>query len=51
MSRRQTVIGLIACAAIAAGCGDDDTSTSSKDKAKPSAPPRATLNSRRTPTT
>ena len=24
MSRRQTVIGLIACAAIAAGCGDDD---------------------------
>ena len=35
MSRRQTVIGLIACAAIAAGCGDDDTSTSSKDEAKP----------------
>ena len=39
MSRRQTVIGLIACAAIAAGCGDDDkgtsTSTKTKDEAKP----------------
>jgi hypothetical protein len=34
MSRRQTLIGLIACAAIAAGCGDDDTSTSSKSKAE-----------------
>jgi hypothetical protein len=37
MSRRQTAIGLIACAVIAAGCGDDDTGTStkSKDEAKP----------------
>jgi hypothetical protein len=35
MSKRQTLIGLIACAAIAAGCGDDDTSTKSKDEAKP----------------
>jgi hypothetical protein len=37
MSRRQTVIGLIACAVLAAGCGDDDTSTSTKtkDEAKP----------------
>ena len=37
MSRRQTLIGLIACAAIAAGCGDDDTSTNTKtkDEAKP----------------
>jgi hypothetical protein len=36
MSRRQTLIGLIACAAIAAGCGDDDdASTRSKDEAKP----------------
>ena len=35
MSRRQTVIGLIACASIAAGCGDDDASKSSKDEAKP----------------
>jgi hypothetical protein len=25
MSRRQAVIGLMACAAIVAGCGDDDT--------------------------
>jgi hypothetical protein len=37
MNRRQTVIGLIACAAIAAGCGDDDTGTNAKrkDGAKP----------------
>jgi hypothetical protein len=35
MSRRQTVIGLIACAAIAAGCGDDDTATKGKAEAKP----------------
>jgi hypothetical protein len=35
MSRRQTLIGLIACAAIAAGCGDDDASTESKSEAKP----------------
>jgi len=35
MSRRQTLIGLMACGAIAAGCGDDDTSTSSKREAKP----------------
>jgi hypothetical protein len=35
MSKRQTLIGLIACAAIAAGCGDDDASTKSKDEAKP----------------
>jgi hypothetical protein len=27
MRTRQTVIGLLACAAIAAGCGDDDTTT------------------------
>jgi hypothetical protein len=36
MSRRQTLIGLIACAAFAAGCGDDDdASTKSKPAAKP----------------
>lgn len=36
MSRRQTLIGLIACAAIAAGCGDDDdASTRSKSEAQP----------------
>lgn len=35
MSRRGTLIGLIACGAIAAGCGDDNTSTSSKREAKP----------------
>jgi hypothetical protein len=37
MSRRQTLTGLIACAAVAVGCGndDDDASTKSKDAAKP----------------
>jgi hypothetical protein len=38
MSRRQTLIGLIACASIAAGCGggdDGDSSTKAKDEAKP----------------
>jgi hypothetical protein len=35
MSRRQTLIGLMACGAIAAGCGDDDQAASSKRKAKP----------------
>jgi hypothetical protein len=35
MRTRQTVIGLVACAAIAAGCGDDDTTTKSKNEAKP----------------
>ena len=39
MSRRQTLIGLIACAAIAAGCGDDDTSSSSSTKSKDEAKP------------
>ena len=34
MRRRQTVIGLIACAAVAAGCGNDDVSTKSKGEAK-----------------
>ena len=34
MSRRQTLIGLMACAAIATGCGDDDTGGSSKPEAK-----------------
>ena len=35
MSRRQTVIGLMVCGAIAAGCGDDDSSPKSKREAKP----------------
>ncbi len=35
MRRRQTVIGLILCAAVAAGCGNEDTSTGSKNEAKP----------------
>ena len=35
MSRSQALIGLIACAAIAVGCGDDDTGASGKKKAKP----------------
>ena len=35
MSTRQTLIGLMACGAIAAGCGDDDTGASSERKAKP----------------
>jgi hypothetical protein len=35
MSRCLTVIGLIACAAIAAGCGDDEKGTKSKREAKP----------------
>jgi hypothetical protein len=36
MNRRQTLIGLIACAAFAAGCGDnDDASTKSKPAATP----------------
>ena len=35
MSGRQTLIGLSACVAIAAGCGGDDASTRSKDEAKP----------------
>jgi hypothetical protein len=35
MSRRQTLIGLVACGAIAAGCGDDDTGATSKREAKP----------------
>jgi hypothetical protein len=35
MSRRQTLIGLVACATIAVGCGDDDTGGgSSKPEAK-----------------
>jgi hypothetical protein len=37
MSKRQTVIGLIACASIAAGCGggdDGDSGARSNDKAK-----------------
>lgn len=34
MSRRQTLIGLMACAAIGAGCGDDDSGGSSKPEAK-----------------
>jgi hypothetical protein len=34
MSRPQTLIGLIACAAIAAGCGDDDQAEKSKPEAK-----------------
>lgn len=36
MSRRQTLIGLIACGAFVAGCGDgEDASTKSKPAAKP----------------
>src|SRR5215207_4016489 len=35
MSRRQTLIGLIACGAIAVGCGDDETGAGSKNEAKP----------------
>jgi hypothetical protein len=35
MRRSQALIGLIASAAIAAGCGDDDTDATSKRKAKP----------------
>jgi hypothetical protein len=40
MSRRQTLIGLIACASIAAGCGGgDDGDSSTKAKAKDEAKP------------
>jgi hypothetical protein len=35
MSRRQTVIGLTACALVVAGCGGDDAGESSKDEAQP----------------
>ena len=36
MTGRQTLIGLSACVAIAAGCGgEDDASTRSRDEAKP----------------
>jgi hypothetical protein len=35
MTRRQTVVGLMACGAIAAGCGDDDTGAKGKREAKP----------------
>jgi hypothetical protein len=35
MSRRLTLIGLMACVAVAAGCGDDDTGASSTREAKP----------------
>jgi hypothetical protein len=35
MSRHQTLIAVMACGAIAAGCGDDDTGASSKREAKP----------------
>jgi hypothetical protein len=34
MSRRQTLIGLIACGAIAAGCGDDETGAGGKNEPK-----------------
>jgi hypothetical protein len=34
MRARQTVIGLAACAAIAAGCGDDDDTAPSESKAQ-----------------
>jgi hypothetical protein len=35
MSRRQTVIGLTACALVVAGCGGDDAGESSKGEAQP----------------
>jgi hypothetical protein len=35
MSRRQTLIGLVACGAIVAGCGDDGKAGSSKRDPKP----------------
>jgi hypothetical protein len=35
MSRRNTLIAVMACGAFAAGCGDDDTGATSKREAKP----------------
>jgi hypothetical protein len=35
MNRRQTLIGLVACGAIVAGCGDDDKGGSRKRDPKP----------------
>jgi hypothetical protein len=35
MSRRRTLIAFVACGTIAAGCGDDDTGSASRAKAKP----------------
>ena len=35
MSRRHTLIAVMACGAFAAGCGDDDTDATSKREAKP----------------